>query len=313
MSSDTDIAAEYMPTSIKYDDNPINDMVASPFFFICATSCFSNMQDEIVIIAKGKFYLDNINVFYKSGRISQSKDAIQFIESKWTQFVANNPNSFSGALVRVDSYNVQNNNNNLIELQLSDTDYKEFVGTRDCEFVRRFGIQYTANPLSVGAVLVTKDNKIVLGKRAEHMVDVGKSKVSVVAGYLDPKQDMVNSPTDNNNIDIFSAVKREIYEETGIIEEKHIVDLICLGLIDNKEKNQINVPFYCKLNIPAKEFEVKDKSSPHELEFSKIVIIDNSVKSIDDFINAAENELSDIIVPTLCIYKDLIQSTEGII
>lgn len=276
------------------------------------------MQDEIVIIAKGKFYPDSINVFYKSRKINQSKDARHFIELKWAHFVSNNPNSFNGALFRVDSYNVQNNNtnNNLIELQLSDTDYKEFVGTRDCEFVRRFGIQYTANPLSVGAVLVTKDNKIVLGKRAEHIVDVGKSKVSVVAGYLDPKQDMVNSATDNdngNNIDIFSAVKREIYEEIGIIEEKHIVDLICLGLIDNKEKNQINVPFCCKLNIPAKEFEVKDKSSPHELEFSKIVIIDNSVKSIDDFINAAKNELSDIIIPTLCIYKNLIQSTEGII
>jgi 8-oxo-dGTP pyrophosphatase MutT (NUDIX family) len=61
----------------------------------------------------------------------------------------------------------------------------------------------------------------MLGKRAEGIVDVGKSKVSVVAGYLDPQQDMVNSATandDNNNIDIFSLVKREIYEETGIIE-----------------------------------------------------------------------------------------------
>jgi hypothetical protein len=157
----------------------------------------------------------------------------------------------------------------------------------------------------------------VLGKRAEGIVDVGKSKVSVVAGYLDPKQDMVNSAAVNaddnaNNIDIFGAVKREIYEETGIIGEKHIIDLICMGLIANKEKNQINVPFYCKLNIPAKEFEVKKRSRSQELEFSQIVIIDNSIRSIDDFINAPENKLSDIIVPTLCIYKYLIESTEGI-
>jgi ABC-type Fe3+-citrate transport system substrate-binding protein len=119
----------------------------------------------------------------------------------------------------------------------------------------------------------------MLGKRPEGIVDVCKSKVSVVACYLDPQQDMVNSATandDNNNIDIFSLVKREIYEETGIIEEKHIVDLICMGLIDNKEKNQINVPFCCKLNIPAKVG------------------------------NASENELSDIIVPSLCIYDETI-------
>ena len=31
-------------------------------------------------------------------------------------------------------------------------------------------MQYTANPLSAGAVLVTKDNKIVLGKRAEDII-----------------------------------------------------------------------------------------------------------------------------------------------
>jgi hypothetical protein len=87
---------------------------------------------------------------------------------------------------------------------------------------------------------------------------------------------------------------------------------MCMGLIDNKENNQINMPFYCKLNIPANEFEVKNASSSQE-EFSKIVIIDNSVQSIDDFISAPENQLSDIIVPTLWIYKDLIQSTQGII
>jgi hypothetical protein len=119
----------------------------------------------------------------------------------------------------------------------------------------------------------------MLGKRPEGIVDVCKSKVSFVACYLDPQQDMVNSATandDNNNIDIFSLVKREIYEETGIIEEKHIVDLICMGLIDNKEKNQINVPFCCKLNIPAKVG------------------------------NASENELSDIIVLSLCIYDETI-------
>ena len=70
------------------------------------------MEHEIVIIAKGKFYPDNINIFYKSKRINQSKDAIQFIESKWRHFVTNNLNSFNGALFCLDSYNIKNNNNN---------------------------------------------------------------------------------------------------------------------------------------------------------------------------------------------------------
>jgi hypothetical protein len=73
------------------------------------------------LIGSSNIYPDNINIFYKLKRINQSKDAIQFIESKWRHFVSNNPNSFNGALFHVDSYNIQNNNNNnLIELQLKD-------------------------------------------------------------------------------------------------------------------------------------------------------------------------------------------------
>ena len=35
-------------------------------------------------------------------------------------------------------------------------------------------------------------------------------------------------------------------------------------------------------------------------------MIENSVQSIDDFINASQDELSDIIIPTLEMYKNLI-------
>lgn len=149
--------------------------------------------------------------------------------------------------------------------------------------------------------MVTNDNKIVLGKRSKD-IDIGKSKNSVAAGYLDPEKDMTNSANSDSAVDIFSGIKREIYEETGITNGD-IVGLVCMGLINNKEKNQINAPFYCKLDISAKEFETNKR--PQQAEFSQVIMIDNTVRSIDEFINGPENELSDVLVPTLSLYKCL--------
>jgi hypothetical protein len=75
-------------------------------------------------------------------------------------------------------------------LKLSDTDFREFVGTRGHEFIRIYGRKQSANPLSVGAALVTMDNRIILGKRSAARIDAGKSTISVPAGYIDPEKKM---------------------------------------------------------------------------------------------------------------------------
>jgi predicted NUDIX family phosphoesterase len=55
-----------------------------------------------------------------------------------------------------------------------------------------------------------------------------------------------NNKNNENSIVIFNAIRREIYEEMGI-EEKDIRHLMAMGLIDNKEQNQISASIYCKL------------------------------------------------------------------
>jgi predicted NUDIX family phosphoesterase len=55
-----------------------------------------------------------------------------------------------------------------------------------------------------------------------------------------------NNKNNENSIVIFNAIRREIYEEIGI-EEKDIRHLMTMGLIDNKEQNQISASIYCKL------------------------------------------------------------------
>jgi 8-oxo-dGTP pyrophosphatase MutT (NUDIX family) len=124
---------------------------------------------------------------------------------------------------------------------------------------------------------VTKDNKIILRKRSAVDTDIGKNKISVIGGYLDPSNDFYNRNNNNIVVDIFGAAKREIYEETGL--DKNILDLICIGLIDNKEHNQINLLFYAKLDISVEQIKA-NIMIPQEIEFSQIITIDSSVQSI---------------------------------
>jgi 8-oxo-dGTP pyrophosphatase MutT (NUDIX family) len=253
------------------------------------------------ILAKGIFIPKDIRTLYKHDkRLPQSQEALQFIESKWNEFVNNNSKAFNGPLFRVDEYNIIRNN--FIKLELSNTDYKEFVGTRDHRFVNKFGKEYIANPLSVGALLMTQDNKIILGKRSPADTDIGKNKISVIAGYLDPNKDLDKR---TNMVDVFRAVSREIYEEIGITDN-NIVDMICIGLIDNKKHNQINLPFYTKLDISVEQIKTSIMT-PQEKEFSQIITIDSSVRSIAKFLDSYKGEeISGIVIPTLTIYKDLI-------
>jgi hypothetical protein len=103
-------------------------------------------------------------------------------------------------------------------LHLTDTDYKDFVGTRTPEFIAAFGKEKIANPLSAGAVLITEDNMLLLVRRSSS-IDGSKSAISVIAGYMDPQKGVVcNSKKDGPDyadiVDIFHGIEREIFEES---------------------------------------------------------------------------------------------------
>ena len=261
------------------------------------------------IIAKGKFGRDSIVVRYKPGRESYGHEAIELIELKWNEFLTLNPKSFNGPLFRLNKWSEINCRDGLhkIELHLTDTDYKDFVGTRTPEFIAAFGKEKIANPLSAGAVLKTEDNKLLLVRRSSS-IDGSKSTISVIAGYIDPQKDIVcNNKKDDPDyaeiVDIFHGIEREIFEESGIPAHE-IVDLICLGIIANREQNQIYIPFYGTLNISSAEV-IRKISEVRNSESSETLFVHNDLRSINEFTNAQSNEFSDLLTSTLQIYSDV--------
>jgi 8-oxo-dGTP pyrophosphatase MutT (NUDIX family) len=267
----------------------------------------ARLMNEIKI--KGKFGRDCLKVRYKPVRQSYGLKANELIELKWNEFLALNPKSYNGPLFRVNKWSDFNSRDGLqkIELHLTDTNYKEFVGTRNPEFIATFGKDQISNPLSAGAVLITKDNKLILGRRSSS-IDGSKYALSVIAGYLDPQKDILRIRNKDGSdyvdiVDIFHGIEREIYEETGIAAYD-IVELVCLGIIANRKQNQMNIPFCGTLNISSDEVVTK-RSKTQDSEFSEILFVQNDIRSINEFMNAQSNEFSDLLNSTLEIYSDV--------
>jgi 8-oxo-dGTP pyrophosphatase MutT (NUDIX family) len=265
-------------------------------------------MNEIMI--KGKFGRDCLKVRYNPGRQSYGHKANELIELKWNEFLELNPKSYNGPLFRVNKWSDFNSRDGLqkIELHLTDTDYKEFVGTRNPEFIATFGKKQISNPLSVGAVLITEDNKLILGRRSSS-IDGSKYALSVIAGYLDPQKDILHIHNKDGSdyvdiVDIFHGIEREIYEETGIAAYD-VVELVCLGIIANRKQNQMNIPFCGTLNISSDEVITK-RSETQDSEFSEILFVQNDLRSINEFMNTQSNEFSDLLNSTLGIYSDVI-------
>jgi len=245
------------------------------------------------IFHKGKFSSEQVQITYREGKIQQPEDALQFISRKWKNAQSENSELFNGRLYRVDQHALTDN---ILRLRLSDTDYKEYVGTRDSDFVNKFGIELASNPISVGIVLVTLDNKIILGRRTND-VDIEKSKIAVMAGYADPTLDWKE-----NRPDLFYAVKREASEEL-LIDMNSISNLKSLGLVFNSCRNQTYMPFQGQINAYADDIKNFNKK-----EFSQIIMIDNEKQTIIGFIGEMKELLSDITVPTLKIYAELYEN-----
>jgi 8-oxo-dGTP pyrophosphatase MutT (NUDIX family) len=124
---------------------------------------------------------------------------------------------------------------------------------------------------SVGSVVVTADNKWIIGRRLK-TYDF-EDQYTLLSGYMDPDKDIINSKPDP-----FFAIKREIEEETGIDKDHDIGSVVCLGL-DGIE--QPYLAFSTLLNISYDELITK---IPGEKEFWNLEVYEYEERSIENFI-----------------------------
>jgi len=82
-----------------------------------------------------------------------------------------------------------------------------------------FGQDNIVRPLSIGTMIITTDDKWIIGRRLETHDYQGY--YTLVAGYMDPDKDILDFKPDP-----LVAIKRELKEETGIEETVSVISPI---------------------------------------------------------------------------------------
>ncbi|MDD3032493.1 MAG: NUDIX hydrolase [Candidatus Pacebacteria bacterium] len=157
--------------------------------------------------------------------------------------------------------------------------YKKFIETKKVPRITRMvSIGDYCNPISVGVVLVTSDEKIPFALRSETYLN--NSLFSFPAeGYLDPIKDLEDK--ENRIISFVNAAKREIKEELNI-EPENLTSFQVGGIVfDEIEQPYIALFVACKLN--SSEVKALFEKSKKE-EFKEIGFVENTKEALEKFL-----------------------------
>lgn len=225
--------------------------------------------------------INSVRLIFEPTELERTVEEKQFIDKIWEKEKTDST-IYNGPMFGVKGHEFSNG---VMSIRGCRSSYREFVGTRT-SFVEKFGFKSIVNPLSVGCLIISIDNKIIFGRRSGN-VDLAKYKITVPSGWVDPTQDLVN-----NEIDVVAVVKREIKEELGIFPVE-ISNIRCLGLIFNHTSRQTFLPFCGVTTLNFKEILTRARDG----EFSEILGFEN----IDEIL--LRDDLSDVAKPTLEFYK----------
>ena len=227
---------------------------------------------------KGK----QLELKYKSDKVKFSDDMRVFIESSWRKAKEKWPKMYDDKLYHVNRHEVDRS---YIILEVIDSNYKEYVGSRDPEFEELFGPKYVIRPLGVGVIAVTGDDKILIGKRES--VDTWKGYHGTIAGYVQLPKNSSFPP------DINETVIRELFEEAAIRKDE-IAMLRFLGVTSYSQ-----LVYEVELKTLSSEFFSR---APIEREFGEFRFIEENKKSLANFIRRHKAKITPISLASLIYF-----------
>jgi len=179
-----------------------------------------------------------------------------------------------------------------LHLVLGDTGYKEYVTTRIPEFAQGRKREELGNALSVCSVVETSDGYVLLDKRQG--VDVYVGRYHVIGGFFERDRDS----TVTKQPDPFGAIRREIREETGILQSD-IREQFCLGVVYDTATPHAEMCFLTCLTIPLTE--VRNRI-PEEDEIKQLETLFITKENLRDFLLKNHGNISATGEPNLLMY-----------
>ncbi|MDP9314407.1 MAG: NUDIX hydrolase [Chloroflexota bacterium] len=230
------------------------------------------MLDFEVLVA-GSFLQHQLCVRYddQCGRIPLPPQRAAQLEQAWVAHTrwtrSNNLEPCNDQLVRLVDLRV-NERGSVLHLELSGTDYREFVGTRTPDLYDPRDRAQLANPLGTSAVVITADHKILCGRRPIN-ANINPGRYFLLGGFMTPAD--LASPDG-----LFGGIVREIHEETGIAPGAH-QQTYCTGLVYD---TQILHPELCFSTHVTETFDTICTYQSQDREVIKLESIDNDPHSV---------------------------------
>jgi len=250
---------------------------------------------EFEFLAQGVYRPDQIEISYNpSLRMPMNPTLQVWMDTLWEQKLAiareQHIPLFDAPLFRFVEVEAQAGGT--LHLVLGDTGYKEYVTTRVLEFAQGHEREELSNALAECSVVETSDGYILLDKRQG--VDVYVGRYHVIGGFFERERDSSVS----QQPDPFGAIRREIREETGILQPD-IREQFCLGVVYDTTTPHAEMCFLTRLAIPLAEV---DKRIPEENEIKHLEILLVTKESLRDFILQNHGNISATGEPNLLMY-----------
>lgn len=204
--------------------------------------------------------VDNISIdlVEPGSTIRRTEESEACIDDQWNRLIKEHkikpwPNDTKPTRFRFVDCILQDGNVNLtLDPCVS---YRDFVGSRDPDFLKRFGQDFLPNPLSGNMLVVTADERLVLTVRG-HINDYKAGGYQFVAGGF------MNMGIDNHPMD--TAI-REVAEETGIQKNEYMEDVSFLGIATSDWTYATDSFFLGHTTLSSSEIDRRDNDNENTL------------------------------------------------
>jgi 8-oxo-dGTP pyrophosphatase MutT (NUDIX family) len=211
------------------------------------------------------------------------------VDKYWRESLANGKNFFNGEVFAIKD--VRNEKEN-IEIIVRRTNFAHFL------YARQKGEKlnkYRLRTVAAAALILSNDNKIVLGKMGEHTSLAGRYQM--VGGGLDDKD------LQGGIFDLRHSLNKEIQEEIGLdVMKNDFVESLNVCCIKIGGNNNIAIIYKVILNQTGEEFlkhyknfinRLQDKSEIPE--FLEVHVLSNDKKDIEHFIKINGEKMSEYL------------------
>ena len=229
------------------------------------------------ILAVGLYAAEDVRAIAVQHAFDPGEMHARAIEEEWAKRLAEAEERggllYDGPLLKMVRCDV---NGHVLRLLLQPTSYKMFVGTN----MRNPSLpaELRADPLGNSAVVVSADDRIVLGRRSTR-VHGHPGRLHCIGGHVEHGEH-----GDGDLIDTFASIVAEATEELAI-EEDQIVENICLGIVRDVASQQPEQVFRIRVDVAGGE--LRTRGSEHE----SLVLIENSREEVERFIDANADSL----------------------